>query len=148
MRYFLIFLLAVNWCLGCKDPCLPSKEPQVKVIVEWQGGPASDGFRKVYAPDGWEVPFRENTYFLPVSLHADSVTYFFEGVTGKVDTLTILYTRRFFFESEQCGMVAEIENAGGQRSVRTTFQQANVVFSLNEPLEVGRRNIYEVRIIP
>jgi len=148
MRYFLIFLLTASWCLGCKDPCLPSKEPQLKVIFEWQGGPPSDGFRKVYAPDGWEVPFRNEAYFLPVSLHADSVTYLFEGSTGKVDTLTILYPRRFFFESEQCGMVAEIKGAPGQRSVRTTFQQANVVFSVDEPSGGGNRNIYEVRIIP
>jgi hypothetical protein len=65
---------------------------------------------------------------LPISLHADSVTYLFDG-ESRTDTLTIFYTRRFFFESEKCGLVAEIENNTLERQVRTSFAGASVVFT-------------------
>ncbi len=145
MRSLLICLLAGCFLAGCKDDCFYSREPELRVIVNGNENLPNGEFQKVYGLDGKQAPYREGTYFLPVSLHADSVTYLFES-PRQVDSLTIFYTRRFFFESEKCGMVVALEDSGWERAARTTFQDAWVLFDDND--WGVRRNVYEVRINP
>ncbi|MBD0256666.1 MAG: hypothetical protein ICV83_13185 [Cytophagales bacterium] len=140
MRYFLIWVAAGLLLAGCKDECFYPKEPALGLLVNGGGK-----FRRVYSPDGRDVPTRNGQPVLPISLHADSVTYLFDG-ESRTDTLTIFYTRRFFFESEKCGLVAEIDNSTLERQVRTSFAGAYVVFS--EEKWGVRRNAYEAHIYP
>ncbi len=140
MRYFLIWLLAGLLLASCKDECFYPKEPALGLLV-YGGGT----FRRIYSPDGRDVPTRNGQPVLPISLHADSVTYLFDG-ESRTDTLTIFYTRRFFFESEKCGLVAEIENNTLERQVRTSFADASVVFT--EKNWGVRRNPYEAHVYP
>ncbi|CAA9224100.1 MAG: hypothetical protein AVDCRST_MAG56-570 [uncultured Cytophagales bacterium] len=143
MRYFSFCLLAAFLLAACKDECYYAQEPELKLVLD-----PGTRFRRVYSPDGRDVPVRNGRPVLPVSLHADSVTYLFDGET-RTDTLTIFYTRRFFFESEKCGMVVEVTGQGLRQDVRTTFTNASVVFTSDEwGLGPNRRNIYEVRITP
>jgi hypothetical protein len=141
MRYFSFCLLAALLLAACKDQCFYAKEPELRLLLE-----PGTRFRRIYSPDGRNVPVRNGQPVLPVSLHADSVTYLFDG-ENRTDTLTIFYTRRFFFESEKCGMVVEIRGEPLAQRVRTTFGSATVVFTEEEwGLGQTRRNIYEVRI--
>ena len=138
MRYFLIWLLAGLLLAGCKDECFYAKEPELTLVVE-----ASCPFRRIYSADGRDVPTRGGQPVLPLSLHADSVTYLFDS-ENRTDTLTILYTRRVFFESERCGLVTEFEHRTQERWVRTSFDDAYVVFS--DSKWGIRRNVYEAYI--
>lgn len=147
MRYFLVCLLAAFLLAGCKDECLYSREPELAVLVIPTINLPEGEFNRVYSPDGREVPFRGNTYFLPLSLHADSVTYLFES-PGRVDSLTIFYTRRFFFESEKCGYVVEMNNFEREDSVRTTFGDAEVIFENRNRRRRSDVNEYVVTIFP
>ncbi len=141
MRYFSFCLLAAFLLTACKDQCFPAYEPELTLVVD-----PGTRFRRIYSPDGKDVPVRNGQPVLPVSLHADSVTYLFDR-ENRTDTLTIFYTRRFFFESEKCGMVVEITGQPLAQRVRTTFGSASVIFT-EEEWGIGqtRRNTYEVRI--
>jgi hypothetical protein len=97
-------------------------------------------FQRVYGLGGkGNVSKKDGYYYLPVSLRADSVTYIFEH-SLRTDTLTIFYSRNFFFESERCGY--EVELASG--SVTTTFTDALVNFTDREGF--FERSRYEVII--
>ena len=145
MRQFIFFILTGLVLTGCRDECFYSREPELAVVMT--PDPMGENFRfeKIYSPGGKEVVSRQGKYFLPVSLHADSVTYLFQS-PGRIDSLTIFYTRRFFFESEKCGFVAELENVSTGRPVRTTFRSAWVTFS--ESKYGVRSNVYAVEINP
>lgn len=132
----LLLLIPPLLSLNCKRDCFPSQEPVLKVIF-FQTNPS---FERIYGLGGKGNIFKKDGYYyLPVSLRADSVTYIFEH-SSNTDTLTIFYSRNFFFESERCGY--EVELAGG--SVTTTFTDARVNFTDREGF--FERSRYEVII--
>jgi hypothetical protein len=147
MRYFLIWMTAGLLLAGCKDECFPAYEPELKVTFLL--GPDTPALEvgRIYTPGGREVAFREGHYFLPLSLHADSVTYVFES-PNRSDTLTLFYTRKFYFESRRCGYVVQIEpgyDATGRPS-RGTLGVSDVTYS-DYILFSGRRNVNEITIV-
>jgi hypothetical protein len=147
MRFCPFFVLLGFLLAGCRDDCHSSREPELQVYVSPDPLVPFQGFQKVYAPGGKEVPLRQGQYFLPVSLHADSVTYLFQSA-GKLDSLTIFYTRRFFFESEKCGFVAELEHFRPGRTVRTTFSNVQVQFRETLRLSRNNVNVFAIQITP
>lgn len=132
----LLLLIPPLLSLKCGRDCYPHKEPELKVVFSLGDIP----FQRVYGLGGkGDINRRDGVYYLPVSLHADSVTYVFEH-PPRIDTLTILYSRKFFFESEQCGY--EVDLGGG--NVTTTFTEARVNFTDRDGF--FERSRYEVII--
>ncbi|QHT67068.1 hypothetical protein GXP67_10620 [Rhodocytophaga rosea] len=139
MKHFIRLLLLIPplLSLNCKRDCYPYKEPELKAVFSLGDIP----FERVYGLGGKGDISRKKDgyYYLPVSLHADSVTYIFEH-PPRIDTLTIFYSRSFFFEYERCGY--EVRVGGGD--VNTTFTQAWVNFFDNNGF--ATRGTYEVII--
>ncbi|MDJ1470872.1 hypothetical protein [Xanthocytophaga flava] len=53
-------------------------------------------FKRIYGLGGkGDVVMSDTVAYLPLSLHADSVTYIFEGIDGTIDTLVLCYNRNF-----------------------------------------------------
>ncbi len=130
------------WLVSCVNDCYPAKEPELKLLF---ANPAPyPNFKKVYAINGkGEITKKQESYYLPLSMHADSVVYILESQT-KTDTLTIFYSRSFYYDSEKCGYVAAIErDSSREETALTTMGNAYVQFTDSYP---SRRNIYEVTI--
>jgi hypothetical protein len=133
---WLLLLIPPLLSLKCERDCFPSKEPELKVIFSQ----ATPSFQRVYGLGGnGNISRRDGYYYLPVSLRADSITYIFEH-PPRTDTLTILYSRNFFYESERCGYEVELLES----EVHTTFTQASVSFTNTDGFV--ERSKYEVFI--
>jgi len=146
MRYFSFCLLAAFLLAACTDECLPAREPELRVSFLLLPNTPAVEVSRVYTPEGREVAFRNGNYYLPLSLHADSVTYVFES-PNRSDTLTLFYQRNFYFESRRCGYVVEMgpRNGGNGRDHRSTFEAVDVTYSRSS-LFSSRRNIYAITI--
>ena len=146
MRYFSFCLLAAFLLAACNDECLPAYEPELRVLFLLSPNTPAVEVSRIYTPEGREVPFREGNYYLPLSLHTDSVTYVFES-PNRSDTLTLFYRRNFYFESRRCGYVVEIQPRldGTGDYYRGTFDRVEVAYS-TRTLFSPRRNVNEVTI--
>ncbi len=125
----LLLLILPLLSLKCERECNPYREPEMRALFSQK----NISFQRVYAVGGKGNIVKKNGYYhLPVSLQADSITYIFENPL-RTDTLTIYYSRRFFFEFERCGHEVEFElDYDRENPIVTTFSNAYVNFSAEE----------------
>jgi hypothetical protein len=131
----LLPFLTVFLAAKCRD-CYPSREPELKAIFYQDSLETDISFQKVYGLGGKNTIHKKNGYYyLPISLHADSVTYIFEsGIL--TDTVTFYYSRTFAFHSERCGYEAKFY----EDKIATTFSTASFSFLSD------RKYVYEAYI--
>ncbi|MEZ0487443.1 DUF6452 family protein [Fibrella aquatica] len=115
--YVLVIIGIASMVIGCRKNCGPSDEPRLKLSINMQTAPAltavyalntAPGSPAMTLPQSTSAPNR--TYWqldLPLNLTADRAQYVFNR-SGRLDTVTVNYRRKFAYEDVECGYTVTI----------------------------------------
>lgn len=172
-RYLLLFAFLLNFLLvSCLSECPPDEEPVMKTVVRLYDSTnlnpslGTMPFKRIYGLGAHgNVAMNDSISYLPLSLHADSVTYIFEGMDGDVDTLILFYTRNFGIykaSPKRCGYGADfngdyfiqgsndtlhvINNPRYYHTSRTTFSDGYAQYRENAGIFSPTENLYSIEL--
>jgi Family of unknown function (DUF6452) len=96
-------------CASCTKRCCDGSEKAPTLELQTCSSIRPSDFT-IYALDEKKKPqLVPNWSVLPISIISDTTTYIFSR-GQKSDTLTLSYKRKFYYESERCGFMVQIEN--------------------------------------
>jgi hypothetical protein len=172
LRYLILLgLVAGLVFFNCRSECPPDEEPVMKTtfrVYDRSTGLSTGrlSFRRIYGLGGrGNVAANDSIAYLPLSLHADSVTYVFESAEGSRDTLILFYSRNFgpyAGNERRCGYGADfngdsyiqgsndtlrvINNPAYYGKSRTTFSNGSAQFRERGGLGTPIQNIYAIQL--
>ncbi len=174
LRYsVLVALVTALVFFTCKSECPPDEEPVMKTSIRvydratyaYKGNVQ---FRRIYGLGGkGDVVMNDSVAYLPLSLHADSVTYVFESDNTMRDTLILFYNRDFgpyAPDKKRCGFGADFNGSSYihgsndtlravtdprfRHQSRTTFAEGSAQFrESNHFLGNIVTNIYKIELL-
>jgi len=125
MKYvkLLTFIFLLVTLFSCQEECESQATSIVRILFfdKSTGDNINPNFTKIYGLDAQQdLELNGNLAEFPLSLQGDKSVYIFEKDAQK-DTLTLEYNRNFYFQSNRCGFVVEIQNLQ-LNSSETTFE--------------------------
>lgn len=122
-----IFVLIFYVLQSCQEKCESQETSNLTIFFfdKDTGMSLNPDFTRVYGLNSiQDLEIMDNTTSFPLSLQSDSSVYIFEKEAQK-DTLTINYTRNFYFQSNKCGFVVEIKDLE-LNSTQTSFENLSL----------------------